>query len=406
MYFNSLRSRTGFCIYSESSADLGKFINSLRNSPIQFYGLTFRRDKLYGYVRSGNYERLERLASEHSLICERTEERGIYFVTKGYHLRFGIIAGFLLSLIMLWVMSDRVTRIDIGGNERVTEEELLSLLRDTGIYVGSRISDIDLRAAERQIVGMDKDIAWVGIRHTGSRVVVEIDEINPIPEMERSNTPCNIVAARDCQIKQVRVYSGMLIPMVGDSVRKGDVIISGVVDTKYGRSFYVHAMGEITGVYREKMTFSQPLHDTERIHTGNAVKKAVSIFGKRIVYHREGKVTGEYEYYEEEAPLRIGKITFPISLVTMHYSLTEEVTVTRTAEEAFRLCENRIKNYEENFLSGDVTVTDREIVRKDSENAVTVTVVFTVEGEVGTDHSIFAKYEGREQPEAPKKEAD
>ena len=77
--------------------------------------------------------------------------------------------------------------------------------------------------------------------------------------MQSKNTPCNIVASRDAQIKNVRLYSGMLVPMVGDGVKKGDIIVSGVVDTKYGRSFYVHSIGEITGIYTEKMTFSKPL---------------------------------------------------------------------------------------------------------------------------------------------------
>lgn len=55
-----------------------------------------------------------------------------------------------------------------------------------------------------------------------------------------------------------------------------------MVDTKYGRSFYVHSIGEITGIYTEKMTFSKPLECEEYVGAGTAEKKAISISGSAL----------------------------------------------------------------------------------------------------------------------------
>lgn len=392
--YTRIRNRAAFRLYSETGADQGKLINALRDSPIQFYGLSVRRDKLYGYVRGIDCERLKALAEEYGFTAEILSKRGIYYVTKGYHLRFGAAAGFLLAVGMLFFLADRVMVIEVGGNENIPEERIISLLNDAGISIGSRISEVDLRDAEKKILGMDKDIAWIGIRHTGSRVVVEIDEINAVPEMERKSTPCNIVAARDGQIKNVRVYSGMLIPMVGDAVKKGDIIISGVVDTKYGRSYYIHSIGEVTGVYTEKMTFSQPFRSEEKITAGETVKKAVSVFGKRFVYFSEGDIEGEYEYYEEAFPLTLGKITFPVSVIEMHFELIENTETTRTEDEVRAILDEKAARYEENFLSDGVTVTHREITETNDGKNLTRTVIYTVEGELGTQKQIFARYEG------------
>lgn len=126
----------------------------------------------------------------------------------------------MLSVGIIAFLNDRVMMIEIGGNETISDSRIISLLEDTGISIGSRISDIDLRQAERRIKGMDKDVGWIGIRHTGSRVVVEISELTEPPKMQSKNTPCNIVASRDAQIKNVRLYSGMLVPMVGDGVKR------------------------------------------------------------------------------------------------------------------------------------------------------------------------------------------
>lgn len=404
MQLYNIRERTGFCIYSENGTDHGKFINALRNSPIQFYGLTVRGDKLYGYVRTMDYRRLCSLAYEHKLKTEQVARKGLFYVTRGYHMRFGLIIGFLLSLGMLKFLSDRVMIIEIDGNETIPDSQIISLLRDSGIYIGSKISDVDLRSAERQIKGMDKDVGWIGIRNTGSRVVVEISEFTEPPEIERKSTPCNIVAARDAQIKDVKIYSGMLVPMIGEGVKKGDIIVSGVVDTNYGRSYYVHSIGDITGIYTEKMTFSEKYETEERVYTGEREKRAVSIFGRRFTYSSDGDIEGEYEYYEEEKPLTLGKITFPLAKVIMHYRLTDNVAVKRTEEETAAVIKERIARYEENFLSDNVTITDKKIARSDDGSSLTLTVTYTVEGEIGQEQQIFAKYEAFDDSSRDKKE--
>ena len=181
--------------------------------------------------------------------------------------------------------------------------------------------------------------------------------------------------------------------MVGDGVKKGDIIVSGVVDTKYGRSFYVHSIGEITGIYTEKMTFSQPLECEEYVGAGTAEKKAVSIFGKRFVYSSEGSVDGEYEYNEDETPLTLGKITFPVSRVDMHYHLLKKMTVTRTEEEAEQLIGERIDRYEKNFITGNSEIVQRDIEKSVSDGVVTFSVTYTLEGEIGVEKQIFARYE-------------
>ena len=393
MKLYNIRSRTGFCVYSENGSDCNKFINALRNSSVQFYGLTMIHSRLYGYVRSMDFSRLCSIAESHKLVCRMQERKGVFYTTKGYHKRYGLIIGMVLSLGLISFLSDRVMIIEIGGNTSKSETHVISLLRDAGIYIGSSISDIDLRYAERQIKRMDKDIDWIGIRNTGSRVVVEIEDITNPPEMERKNTPCNIVAARDAQIKSVRVYNGMLIPMVGDGVKKGDVIISGVVDTQYGRSYYVHSIGEITGIYSDRMTFSQPLECEETVYTGEMIRKAVNIFGLTIPLDMEKPPEGEYEYYEESFPLRLGKITFPISKKIMHYKLTDKVTVTRTQEEADAQLQERIERFESNLMN-DCTITDRQVSRQVTDKAVTVTISYTLEGEIGREQQLFARYEG------------
>lgn len=403
MNLYSLRSRTAFCVYSESGNDTGKFLNALRESPVRFFGLSVRRGRLYGYVLSKDYSRLCETAQAHKLCCEEISRKGAVQAGKGYMGRIGLVIGFILAVMLTSFLSDIVMIIEVGGNENIPTEKIISHLKDSGLSTGSRISSLDLRQIERRVIAMDKNIDWVGIKHIGSRVTVEINEITAPPELERKNTPCNIVAARDAQIKSVRLYSGMLIPMVGDGVKKGDVIVSGVVDTKYGRSYYVHSIGEITGIYTERRTFSQPLTVQETVCTGELVKKALCIFGGGIVYYSQGSPPGEYEYYETEKKFAPWGIELPVSVKEMHFRLLEKKETAISKEKACELLQEKIARYEENFLSDGEKIIDRKVTRSVYKDRLTCTAEYTLEGEIGTDKTIFAKYE---DPTAPEKEKD
>ncbi|MGN0667225.1 MAG: sporulation protein YqfD [Huintestinicola sp.] len=388
-----LRNRVGFCIYSETAEpDFGKVINTLRSMNVQMLGLRVSKDRLYGYTRKCDFPYLRQFTDSRRLSLEVTDEQGILTVIKKYRWRFGFIAGLVLAVMMISFLSDRVMIIEISGNEDISDDRILSLLSDAGISTGSSLSAVDLRQAERDIVCMEKGIGWIGIRNTGSRVVVEVSELTEKPEMEHKNTPCNIVAKCDGQIKNVRVYSGMLTVMVGDGVRKGDVIVSGTVDTKFGRSYYVHSIAEITGIYTRKMTFSQKLVSDEQLPDGEEVRKALCIFGRRIPLGG-GKITGQYEYYENETPLTLGKITFPISLIEMHYTMMRTQTVTRTEEQAETLIMQRIEKYESDLISDEGIITDRQLKKTVEGDTVTITAEYTLEGEIGTERQILAKYE-------------
>lgn len=394
-----LRSRKGFCIYSEQGRDLIKFINDLRNSPLKFFGLSVRGDRLYGYVGLRDFPALQSLAQKHRLTCEQIDEKGAAKEIRPYKRRIGLIIGFFLSVGLVAFLSDRVMIIEVGGNEKIPTERILSHLEDSGVYIGSSISSVNLRRVERQIAAMDKDIDWVGIKHIGSRVTVEINEITLPPEMERKNTPCNIVSAHDAQITGVKLYSGMLIPMVGDGVRKGDILVSGVVDTKYGRSYYVHSIGEITGVYTEKMTFSERLVTEEKVCIGEQTAKALKIFGHKLIYSPAELPSGDYEYSETDEQLTFLGLSLPVSRITGHYRIMEARSVTLTEECAEQNIMGRIEKYEQNFLDGGAKILDRSIEKKSDKNGVTLTVTYTLEGEIGEEKMIFAKYEPLKEPE-------
>ena len=49
---------------------------------------------------------------------------------------------------------------------------------------------------------------------------------------------------------------GMLVPMLYDGVKKGDLLISGIVTRADGKEIFIHADGYVKALVKKKQTFS------------------------------------------------------------------------------------------------------------------------------------------------------
>lgn len=133
---------------------------------------------------------------------------------------------------------------------------------------GSWIPSVDFARCEHTLRTNVAELAWVGICHTGNQLVVEVTELEEEVEQLQTRIPCHIVAAQDAQITGVSVYCGQLIPMVGDSVQKGTLLISGVVMDEKGHAAVRHAMGSVVGIYEQEQTFTCDYVQQVRSATG------------------------------------------------------------------------------------------------------------------------------------------
>ena len=132
MNLYEIRSRTYFEISSDSG-DYNKFVNALRCSPVQFFGLEIRKNVISGYVRTKDMKRLCSLAEAYRLDVTQSREHGAAVVLKKYKKRYGLVIGFMLSVGIIAFLNDRVMMIEIGGNETISDSRIISLLEDTGI---------------------------------------------------------------------------------------------------------------------------------------------------------------------------------------------------------------------------------------------------------------------------------
>ena len=163
---------------------------------------------------------------------------GLYGFLLDIRHRYGVLIGLVITALFFAFSSRLVWDIRISGNERLSDYEIESALLDLDLHVGSRFLKIDKNAIETEMLSKNKDIAWISVNRRGTVVYVEIIESENIGLTEEEGYPfSNIVADRDGVIEEITVDSGIAAVKVGDVVKKGDILISGVIENERGVTF-------------------------------------------------------------------------------------------------------------------------------------------------------------------------
>ncbi|MCL2054210.1 MAG: sporulation protein YqfD [Oscillospiraceae bacterium] len=387
--FDNLRGVITFSIFT---AEPDKLINELKESSLAVRNMTVNKSEVRGQIYRNGFEELKEIARLNGGQAVALNKKGLIFTVKRYERRYGIAAGAALSLGLIFFLSNIVLTIEVYGNDTLSENQIISLLSDYNLKIGSFIPGLNMREIEREVLVATDELAWVGIRNTGCRVSVEVSEIGDYPEMSQSHSPRNIISARDAQIVDVRnLHAGMLTHMLGDGVKKGEVIISGVIETTYGESYFVHATGDVIGRYSEKTVFTQSYEDESIAYLEKAYRKSFYFFGAKIPLY-VFRVQGDYEYDESLSLFSVFNLKIPAGIVYSEYKLYEIESKKYTPDEARELLAEKVRTYEKNFLDGeDLLIVDKEIHISENQSDVTAVVKYTLEGNISVPQGIMAK---------------
>ena len=211
---------------------------------------------------------------------------GMPFLLHRYRKRKAVILGVLGFFCVLWYLSTHIIGIDIAGNSRIATERIEQELKSFGVYRGAAVGKIEEKSVQNRMMSSIDELAWIGVNIKGSRVFVEVKERLDTKRDFDGDIPCNIVAIRDGKISGLEVASGQTTVALGEFVEKGDLLVSGVMDSKVEGLRYEHSEGKVFAETLYKKTKVYPLEFTEKKLTGNEKKRySITMFGKKIPFY-------------------------------------------------------------------------------------------------------------------------
>ena len=359
----------GYVSLSAERARAHEIMNLCMERGYVYRDLRFEGDRIYFNCSLGTAKKLSDVCGARGIEIVRLRERGVPSLLGRYRHRYGFFAGLALFAAIFFLSGTVIWGIKIDGNARLSEREVLTELRRCGLSVGSRKSGLDVSAIENRVLIESDEISWISVNIIGTVAEVEIREIE-VEEEREQYLASNIVAARDGQIELFEDVRGNIILNIGDYVRKGELIVSGLYDSQTQGIRYTDAKGRVLARTERDISVSIPFKYEKKRYTGKVFTEKYLIFFEKEIkfYTNAGNLyascdtidTVEYINFFSAGELPVGVRT----VKHMEYVYED---AERTPEEAERLADYK--------LSCDLAALadDGELLRKSKVYRVTDT---------------------------------
>jgi len=244
------------------------------------------RGELECVVTAGDFFRLRPHLRRTGCRLRIVRKRGLPFLLARIGRRKFFAAGLALFFAGLYLLSSLVWRIEIEGNERLTDERIMAAARAEGLYPfqwSFRLPDTGELARRLQLAL--PGAAWVGVEKRGTLVTIRVVETTE-PEPRELLSPRHLIATEDAVVTRVTATRGRPVVKKNQRVRKGDVLISGIIGGE-GNTVTVPAEGTVRGLVWHEYDIVSPLARKAKTYTGE----------RRTVWHavlggRSLKVSG------------------------------------------------------------------------------------------------------------------
>ncbi|MBR2387191.1 MAG: sporulation protein YqfD [Clostridia bacterium] len=320
-----------------------------------FYGIPYRNqscnnDKISLECSLFGTARLLRLCRKNGIDVISVTPHGLPHLIFSYRRRYGLLIGLILATALVFLSGRVLWDVRIDGEVRLSEKEVIDELRACGLYVGMPLDKIDADVIQNRVMIYSDDVSWISINLSGTVAHVEIRESTKLPEEEKSPSVANLVAAKDGKIAGFEEVRGDITVKIGDFVREGDLLVSGIRDSKTLGFTYTAAEGKVFAEVVDEYEVDIPLEYEKKEYLGNAYcEKYIVFFGKEIkIYSNIKKKTESCDIIdtvEYANVLSLGELPFGIR--TVRYIPYEFKTAKRSENEAIDLAFYKLRLIEE-----------------------------------------------------------
>lgn len=255
-----------------------------------------------------------------------------------YRLRPGLFVGIIVIFLSLMISQRFLWKINFIGLENVSEETAIQTLRKHGIYVGCYIPSLDLRNIYNDILIDSDDFSWISVNIRGTVANVEVRE-NEHPENKtQTKGKCaNLISGYDGVITEIKTFGGGDVVKVGDSIRTGELLVSGLYEDKMGRVLCGYAQGEVMARVNHEFHVEIPIEYEKKTYTGEKTMDfSLKIFSKTINIRNNSRKNDKfYDIIEEnEQVCLFDKIMLPLYYHIVSYNEYEMLPARRTEDSA------------------------------------------------------------------------
>ena len=154
----------GYVNIKVESYFLERFINICISKKIFLWNIKRKKSSLlYANISISDYKKLKQIAKKTKARVKIQAKKGLPFILHRYRKRKIFLGLLILVIIALVVTSNFIWNIDITGNVKISEQEIIEELNNQGLKIGVNKSKLDTNSIINKVRLNRDDVAWIGI---------------------------------------------------------------------------------------------------------------------------------------------------------------------------------------------------------------------------------------------------
>lgn len=324
MLLNILRYFRGCVSVKVYGGFLENFINQCTEKNIKMWDIRYIDGSMYFFTQEKYLPNLEDIAEQSGLLLLVNSEFGLPYVIKAHKNRVALFVGTVIALAFVGLMNTRIWVIDVSGNKNIFKSEVMQVINELGVNIGTRKSKINAIEVQNKFLEIMKDeVLWVSLNVEGMCAEVQIREIEKF-EDDAIGVPCNYVADFSGVITTYRVYSGTPVASRGDYVRKGDMLINSVIEYYDQGLNFVESRGKIIARRDKHVNTDKKIYTQVRKYIGTKKRYSLKLFSFEIPLTFIKTEDKPAEITAENNLMHVNEKTLPFGVVKYIYSFYEE----------------------------------------------------------------------------------
>ena len=218
--------------YQVKGFNLDRLLNYLKKKGIALLDVKkIQQNVMIVSVKYSESEKFFAIAKELCYNIKKIKHKGKLYPFLYLYKNLGLILGATFLLVASIFSNDFIFRIDYKGTGSVLKGQIELELQEYGIEKFSRFSSIDQNELSKKLLSSNPRLTFVECRKVGNVLVVN----SALAEGNRDKLDGNatkLLSDVDGVVEDLKIYRGSAKVSVGDEIKKGQVLVDGIVTVK------------------------------------------------------------------------------------------------------------------------------------------------------------------------------
>lgn len=358
-----------------------RLINLCKINNIKIWDIVYiNTGKITFKMASKDYKKLKPYIKRSKCKVRIKTKRGIYFDLFRYRKRRLFIYLVAFLLVLFFVASNFVWKIEVTGNKIISTDRINELIKSSGTHVGQVKFFIKKGRISDYIRANLYEASWVGVDIQGTTLIISIKE-KIISKEEDKTVPGNIVATKSAVITKIIAENGTAVFKTGSYINKGDVAIKGVIESEHLEPQNVHASGILKGIIEYKFEKEYKYSEQIKQFTGKTrYGLGLKINNKEIIIKYLPK---EFKYDINNKVKKINVFGIKISGIFNIYNEYIDKDILNTKDTLIIKGEQDLSLFISTILNKDSKIQNKKVEIAETKDGIIYKVTLSVEENIG-----------------------